>query len=838
MNRFTQKAQNTLNRSLTAAREMGHTYIGSEHLLYALACEEDSAASKVLEKYGVTPENVRSLIEEMAGTGSPSYVTATDMTPRTKKIIEGSAYESMRYGQGYIGTEHLLLALLNESDCVAVRMLGELGADPSAIKNDIVDFLGEIGGASGVSADDAPKGGKSGKKSDIKGAPTLSNYGRDLTAMAKEGKIDPIIGRDKETERVIQILSRRTKNNPCLIGEPGVGKTTVVEGLAQKIVDGSVPETLKDKTIVALDIPSMIAGAKYRGEFEERMKSVMDEVQKNPNIILFIDEIHTIIGAGAAEGAVDAANILKPALARGEMQVIGATTISEYRAHIEKDAALERRFQSVMVNEPTAEESVQILMGLRDKYEAHHKLKITDEAIEAAVSLSKRYITDRFLPDKAIDLVDEAASRIRISAFTSPESLKDMEEELKTISHDKEEAISAQNFERAARLRDDEKKLREEYEEKKSEWQRDNNNASHAVTANDIADVVTQWTGIPVSKLMEGESEKLLNLEKILRERVIGQDKAIEVISKAIRRGRMGLKNPNRPIGSFIFVGPTGVGKTELTKALADVMFGDPNAMIRLDMSEYMEKHSVSKLIGSPPGYVGYDEGGQLTEKIRRHPYSVVLFDEIEKAHPDVFNIMLQVLEDGVLTDSQGRKVDFKNTIIIMTSNAGASALTDNRAKLGFSEPEKSEAAEDERKKTEEIIMNALKATFRPEFLNRVDDIVIFNKLSHEDICKIAELMLNEVKKRVSDVGIELDFDPSVAELVAKEGFDPVYGARPLRRAIVHMVEDTFSGEMLEGRVKAGDKVTAKADGDKVVFVNNTPHEEKSGDKSAEEKSE
>ena len=838
MNRFTQKAQNTLNRSLTAAREMGHTYIGSEHLLYALACEEDSAASKVLEKYGVTPENVRSLIEEMAGTGSPSYVTASDMTPRTKKIIEGSAYESMRYGQGYIGTEHLLLALLNESDCVAVRMLGELGADPSAIKNDIVDFLGEVGGASGGSADDAPKSGKSGKKSDIKGAPTLSNYGRDLTAMAKEGKIDPIIGRDKETERVIQILSRRTKNNPCLIGEPGVGKTAVVEGLAQKIVDGSVPETLKDKIIVALDIPSMIAGAKYRGEFEERMKSVMDEVQKNPNIILFIDEIHTIIGAGAAEGAVDAANILKPALARGEMQVIGATTISEYRSHIEKDAALERRFQSVMVNEPTAEESVQILMGLRDKYEAHHKLKITDEAIEAAVSLSKRYITDRFLPDKAIDLVDEAASRIRISAFTSPESLKDMEEELKTISHDKEEAISAQNFERAARLRDDEKKLREEYEEKKSEWQRDNNNASHAVTANDIADVVTQWTGIPVSKLMEGESEKLLNLEKILKERVIGQDKAIEVISKAIRRGRMGLKNPNRPIGSFIFVGPTGVGKTELTKALADVMFGDPNAMIRLDMSEYMEKHSVSKLIGSPPGYVGYDEGGQLTEKIRRHPYSVVLFDEIEKAHPDVFNIMLQVLEDGVLTDSQGRKVDFKNTIIIMTSNAGASALTDNRAKLGFSEPEKSEAAEDERKKTEEIIMNALKATFRPEFLNRVDDIVIFNKLSHEDICKIAELMLGEVKKRVSDVGIELDFDPSVAELVAKEGFDPVYGARPLRRAIVHMVEDTFSGEMLEGRVKAGDKVTAKADGDKVVFVNNTPHEEKSEDKSAGEKSE
>ncbi|MBQ8208876.1 MAG: ATP-dependent Clp protease ATP-binding subunit [Clostridia bacterium] len=819
LNRFTQKAQNTLNRSLSAAREMGHTYIGSEHLLLALISEKDSAAAKLMEKFGATPEKIRDLIIEMTGTGSPSYVTSADMTPRTKKIIESSAYESMRYGQGYIGTEHLLLALLGESDCVAVKILAEIGVGIEELKNNIIEFLGEMNGDNRPireeSMGNSPRAQKERKKSDIKGAPTLSNYGRDLTALAREGKIDPIIGRDKETERVIQILSRRTKNNPCLIGEPGVGKTAVVEGLAQKIVDGNVPETLKDKTIVALDIPSMIAGAKYRGEFEERLKGVMGEVAKNPAIILFIDEIHTIIGAGAAEGAVDAANIIKPALARGEMQVIGATTISEYRGHIEKDAALERRFQSVMVNEPTAEESILILKGLRDKYEAHHKLKITDEAIEASVTLSKRYIPDRFLPDKAIDLIDEAASRIRISAFTSPPDLKDAEEKLKAISHEKEEAIGAQNFERAAKLRDEEKKLRKEYENKRSEWQKNNDTHSHAVEESDIADIVTQWTGIPVSRLMEEESDKLMKLEEILRGKVIGQDRAIESISKAIRRGRIGLKNPNRPIGSFIFIGPTGVGKTELTKALADVMFGDPNAMVRLDMSEYMEKHSVSKLIGSPPGYVGFEEGGQLTEKIRRKPYSVVLFDEIEKAHPDVFNIMLQVLEDGILTDSQGRKVDFKNTIIIMTSNAGASNTQSSARQLGFVT---SDAGENEKKQQDETIMNALKATFRPEFLNRVDDIIIFSKLTHENICKIAELMLGEVAKRVKDIGIELTFDNSVTEVVAKEGFDPVYGARPLRRAIVRMVEDTFSTEMLEGKIKAGDTVIAKAEDGKIVF--------------------
>lgn len=822
MNRFTQKAQHTLNRSLEMARELGHTYIGSEHILLALSAETDSVASKLLEKYGVTPDSIRDSIIEMTGTGTPGYVSSLDMTPRTKKIIESSSYESMRHGQGYIGTEHLLLALLGESDCVAVKILIELGVGVDELKGSIEEFLGEMNGGSRQSSDESrgreTSHSKESKKSNIKGAPNLSNYGRDLTALAREGKIDPIIGRDKETERVIQILSRRTKNNPCLIGEPGVGKTAVVEGLAQKIVDGNVPETLKGKTIVALDISSMIAGAKYRGEFEERLKGVMSEVAKDPSIILFIDEIHTIIGAGAAEGAVDAANIIKPALARGEMQVVGATTISEYRAHIEKDAALERRFQSVMVNEPTAEESVLILKGLRDKYEAHHKLKITDEAIEAAVTLSKRYIPDRFLPDKAIDLIDEAASRIRISTFTSPPDLKDAEEKLKSLSHDKEEAIGSQDFERAAKLRDEEKKLRAEYDEKKNEWEKSNDRSGHAVTESDIADIVTQWTGIPVSRLMEEESDKLMKLEELLKSKVIGQDRAIEAISKAIRRGRIGLKNPNRPIGSFIFIGPTGVGKTELTKALADVMFGDPGAMVRLDMSEYMEKHSVSKLIGSPPGYVGFEEGGQLTEKIRRKPYSVVLFDEIEKAHPDVFNIMLQVLEDGILTDSQGRKVDFKNTIIIMTSNAGASSLQNTSRPLGFVT---SDAGEDEKKQQDESIMNALKATFRPEFLNRVDDIIIFSKLTHKNICRIAELMLGEVTKRVKDIGIELGFDSSVTELVAKEGFDPVYGARPLRRAIVRMVEDTFSTEMLEGKIKAGDKIYAKAENDKIVFEKN-----------------
>ena len=813
-NRFTAKAQNVLNNALRIAAALGHTYIGSEHLLLSLAAEGEGVAAKLLAARGVTPDDIQRVLVETAGQGTMSHVTPTDMTPRTKRILEASAAESEKCGQNYIGTEHLLLALLSERDSVAVQILEELGISADDLKNDVIAFLNDSPSA-GKRERGARENGEA--KGVLAKTPSLANYGRDLTEMARTGKLDPIIGRDTETERVIQILSRRQKNNPCLIGEPGVGKTAVVEGLAEKIVNGSVPETLKNKSIVTLDVAGMIAGAKYRGEFEERLKSIMEEVRKNPDIILFIDEIHTIVGAGAAEGAVDAANILKPALARGEMQVIGATTIAEYRAHIEKDAALERRFQSVMVGEPTPEESVAILKGLRDKYEAHHKLKISDEAIEAAVNLSKRYIADRFLPDKAIDLVDEAASKLRISAHTSPEGLKETEQRIATLKREKEEAISAQDFEKAAKLRDEEKNAEEAYQKAKTEWENEVKGQALTVTATDIADVVTQWTGIPVSRLMEEESERLLHLEELLGKRVIGQDAAVSAVAKAIRRGRMGLKDPKRPIGSFIFLGPTGVGKTELTKALAELLFGDPNAMIRLDMSEYMEKHSVSKLIGSPPGYVGYEEGGQLTEKIRRRPYSVVLFDEIEKAHPDVFNILLQVLEDGVLTDSQGRKVDFKNTILIMTSNVGASALTGPaKGTLGFSEKPEEENTE---KVAHDRVMEALKATFRPEFLNRIDDIIIFNRLTEEDIKKIAHLMLSEVGARIHDLGIEITFDDSVAALMAKEGFDAVYGARPLRRAIVRLVEDPFSGEMLEGRIKAGDKVNAVEKDGKVEFL-------------------
>ena len=812
MNRFTEKAQNTLNNALRFARELGHTYIGSEHLLLSLAAETDSVSAKMLAEHGITPEAVKEKVEEIAGVGSESEVSPADMTPRTRKIIEGAAVLSMRFGQNYIGTEHLLLSLLSERDCVGVKILETLGLSADELSEQLSAFLGQARNA----GDDAEKAPGRGGKNAVPDAPTLSGYGRDLTAMAKAGKLDPVIGREQETERVIQILSRRTKNNPCLIGEPGVGKTAVVEGLAQRIADGAVPETLRDKTVVSLDLSGMIAGAKYRGEFEERLKNVMAEVAKNPNIILFIDEIHTIVGAGAAEGAVDAANIIKPALSRGEMQLIGATTIAEYRKHIEKDAALERRFQAVMVGEPSAEESLLILRGLREKYEAHHKLKISDEALRAAVDLSKRYIADRYLPDKAIDLVDEAASRKRLSAHTTPPDLKESEQKLKSLEHEKEEAITAQNFEAAARLRDEEKKLRADYDKAKADWKASLSGDELTVTETDIADVVTQWTGIPVSRLLEEEGERLLHLEDLLKKRVVGQDEAVSAVARAIRRGRMGLKDPKRPIGSFIFLGPTGVGKTELTKALAELLFGDPGAMIRVDMSEYMEKHSVAKLIGSPPGYVGFEEGGQLTEKIRRKPYSVVLFDEIEKAHPDVFNILLQVLDDGVLTDSQGRRVDFKNTIIIMTSNVGASALTAKSVgSFGFTQ---NEGVAEDKKATDEKVMEALKATFRPEFLNRIDDIIIFNKLTKENILTIAGMMLREVGDRAHELGIDLSFDDSVAELVAKAGFDPVYGARPLRRAVVRLVEDALSGAMLEGKVKAGDSVTAHAVDGNVVF--------------------
>ncbi|MBR6514374.1 MAG: ATP-dependent Clp protease ATP-binding subunit [Clostridia bacterium] len=813
-NRFTKGAQNVLNKSLYFARELGHTYIGSEHLLLAISSELDCAAAKLLSELSVNFENVKRITVQISGSGGKSSVTPNDMTPRTKRIIENSSYEAMRHGQGYIGTEHLLLALINESDCVGVQILQTLGVDINRLHLDVISFLGAES-----EDDDIPIAGTKNKKQDkkasseLKSCPTLSQYGRDLTEMAKQGKIDPIIGRDSEMDRIIQILSRRTKNNPCLIGEPGVGKTAVVEGLAKRIADGNVPELLSDKIIVTLDLAGMIAGAKYRGEFEERLKGIMEEVRKDKRIILFVDEIHIIVGAGAAEGAVDAANIIKPALSRGDMQMIGATTLSEYRKHIEKDSALERRFQPVTVGEPTVEEAIIILKGLRDKYESHHKVRITDEAIEASVKLSVRYIADRYLPDKAIDLIDEAASKLRIGAVTPPAFIKELEAKQKKLSLEKEAAIKKQDFELAARLRDDERSVAEEYSKAKKEWDSTKSENSLSVGEEEINDIVAHWTGIPVKKLAQEESERLKNLDKILHQRIIGQEEAVDAVSRAIRRGRIGLKDPKRPMGSFIFLGPTGVGKTELTKALAEVLFGDDNAMIRIDMSEYMEKHSVSKLIGSPPGYVGHEEGGQLTERIRRKPYSVVLFDEIEKAHPDVFNILLQILDDGMLTDSQGRRVDFKNTIIIMTSNVGASGMTEKTSTLGFGE-----RASDEGSAKRERVMSALRATFRPEFLNRIDEIIVFNKLKEEEIKEIARLMLDNLVKRIADIGIDIEFDTSAVELVCKKGFDPVYGARPIRREIQRSCEDAFTEAMLDGSISVGDRITAKAADGRVVF--------------------
>lgn len=817
-NRFTKAASDVLNNAMSNARTLGHTYIGTEHILLGLLSVENGVASKLLTNRGVTLEKTRELVSEIAGTGEPSDVGPGDMTPRTKRLIEIAARESMRLGQNYIGTEHILLAMLNEPDCVGIKLLSLQNVTTSDIAEDLTAFFREsasgAGGEESASAFSGERPGASGKE----GGAMLSQYGRDLTALAREGKLDPVIGRETETERVVQILSRRTKNNPCLIGEPGVGKTAVVEGLAQRIADGSVPETLTDKKIITLDIPGMIAGAKYRGEFEERMKGVMNEVMKDKSIILFIDEIHTIIGAGAAEGAVDAANILKPALARGDMQVIGATTINEYRKHIEKDAALERRFQSVMVGEPSPEEAELILKGLRDKYEAHHKVKITDEAIEAAVKYSVRYIGDRYLPDKAIDLIDEAASKLRISSYTAPDSIKELENKLKQISSEKEEAIGSQEFERAAKLRDEEKKLRDEIEKAKTEWKEGNNRDNLTIGESEIAEVVTEWTGIPVKSLTEDEGTRLMHLEEELHKRIVGQSEAVNAVSRAIRRSRVGLKDPRRPMGSFIFLGPTGVGKTELCKALAEILFGDENAMIRVDMSEYMEKHSVSKMIGSPPGYVGFDEGGQLTEKIRRHPYSVVLFDEIEKAHPDVFNILLQILEDGILTDAQGRRVDFKNSIIIMTSNVGASGLIQKASALGFGgdDTPKSEDA-----RIHERVMASLRETFKPEFLNRIDEIIVFSKLSDDEIKEIASLMLKSVEKRLDSMNISISFDDDVIALLAREGTDPVYGARPMRREIQRRIEDALSTEILDGKIAAGDSVQCRLDGDNILFEKN-----------------
>ncbi len=793
-NGFTEKANKAINLSIESAMEFGHTYIGSEHLLLGLLREGSGVAAIVLEAKNITMEAVEKLLERTVGKGNPTHLTPDDMTPRAKKIIEISIGSARETGSNYIGTEHILLGIIDEGDNYANRFLSELGTDIKELRTDILAACGN--GQQQFSNKPAEKPRQKNHKT-----PTLDQFGRDLTEEASQGKLDPVIGRSSEIERVIQILTRRTKNNPCLIGEPGVGKTAVVEGLAIKISAGEVPEILKDKRVVTLDLTGMVAGTKYRGDFEERIKSAIDEVKKSGNVILFIDELHTIIGAGSAEGSTDAANILKPSLARGDMQVVGATTLNEFRKHIEKDAALERRFQPVMVGEPTEEEAILILKGLRDRYEAHHKVKITDASLEAAVKLSSRYIADRFLPDKAIDLIDEAASRVRLRAFTAPPDIKELEDEIKRISEEKSSAINAQDFERAAKIRDTEKELTEKLRAQKDEWQMNNEHISGEVTPDEVAHIVSGWTGIPVVQLTEEESKRLLRMEEILHNRIVGQNEAVTAVSKAIRRGRVGLKDPKRPIGSFIFLGPTGVGKTELCKSLAEAMFGDENATIRFDMSEYMEKHTVSRLIGSPPGYVGYDEGGQLTERVRRKPYSVVLFDEVEKAHPDVFNILLQILEDGILTDSQGRKVDFKNTVIIMTSNVGARLITERKS-LGFGE-----SNEPTNENMKDDVLSELRKEFRPEFLNRIDDIIVFHQLREEDIKEIARRMLKTLASRVKTMDIDIEFDEEAIKLIADAGFDPIYGARPLRRAIQSKIEDRLSEEMLEGNIKAGGTV-------------------------------
>lgn len=805
---FTEKANKALNLAIESAEEMRHNYVGTEHILYGLVKEGSGVAATALNECGVTEDALREKLESINGTMSLVELTPDDFTPRTKRVLRAAVIISSKTGYTYVGTEHLLLAILSESDSYAVAFLEELGVSVERLAQAVSKGMqgGAEEGFGGFENESAPNGSQ-------KGGSALDKFGRDLTQAAKNGEIDPVIGREKEIQRVIQILSRRTKNNPVLIGEPGVGKTAVAEGLALEIAKGNVPEILKDKRVVSLDLTGMVAGAKYRGDFEERIKAAIDEVKKSKNTILFIDELHTIVGAGAAEGSADAANILKPSLARGDFQVIGATTLNEYRKYIEKDAALERRFQPVKVGEPTPEQAVQILKGLRDSYEAHHKVKITDEAINAAVTLSSRYIADRYLPDKAIDLIDEGASKVRLASLTSPDNVKELEDEIADYEKEKASAINEQDFERAARLRDEQKELQTKLDDAKKKWQEQQKGNSGEVTAEDIAKIVSEWTGIPVVQLTKEESERLLNMENVLHERVIGQSEAVTAIAKAIRRGRVGLKDPKRPVGSFIFLGPTGVGKTELCKALAEAMFGDENAMLRLDMSEYMEKHTVSKLIGSPPGYVGFEEGGQLTEKVRRKPYSVVLFDEIEKAHPDVFNMLLQILEDGRLTDSQGRTVDFKNTIIIMTSNVGARLITEKQSSLGFNS-ENENAEESEKKDIKELVTGELRKVFRPEFLNRVDDIIVFNKLNKDEIKQIAVKMLKTLENRLDKMNIKISFTDNAVSKIADKGFDENYGARPLRRAIQNEIEDPLSEQMLEGKVKNGAVVTCDfADG-------------------------
>ena len=797
--KYTKKAFDVLQRAKEAAAKLGNEYIGTEHILLGLTLVQQSVAAKALEGQNVTYHQVMERICEMQGEKQKFYLPL-DMTPRAKRVVERSKQEAVRLGANYVGTEHILLALLREPDTLAITLLEDLGVDIQTLYEDIMLLLGES---------EAQPAGVQGMherpKEEISETETLDKFSRDMTALAKQGKFDPIVGREQEIERIIRILSRRTKNNPCLMGDPGVGKTAIVEGLAQKISDGNVPDTLRHKRILSLDLSAMVAGSKYRGEFEERMKKALEDVKAAGNIILFIDEIHTVIGAGAAEGAIDASNILKPALARGEIQLIGATTLEEYRKHIEKDAAFERRFQPVRVEEPTEAVAVQMLTALKDPYEMHHRVRISDEAIAAAVRLSARYVTERFLPDKAIDLIDEAASCLRLSAYTAPTSIKELEARIAELEQEKETAIKTEEFEQAAEIKKLQDGLRTSLKAAKRAWESTHDSGEIVVTADNVAEIVSRWTVIPVQSMQEEESQRLLHLEEVLHKRVIGQDEAVKALAKAVRRGRVGLKDPNRPIGSFLFLGPTGVGKTELSKALAEALFGDENAMVRIDMSEYMEKHSVSRMVGSPPGYVGYEEGGQLSEKVRRNPYSVVLFDEIEKASPEVFNILLQVLDDGHITDGQGRKVDFKNTVIIMTSNAGARSIAAPK-RLGFTSVETPEQSYEMMKKG---VMDEIKNIFKPEFLNRIDDIIVFHPLEKEEITRIVRLLTDVMAKRVKEnMNITVSFTKKAIEKIAEEGYDKAYGARPLRRAIQSKIEDAFAEEYLLGNIKAGDKVS------------------------------
>ncbi|MGB3291445.1 MAG: ATP-dependent Clp protease ATP-binding subunit [Phormidesmis sp.] len=816
--RFTEKAIKVIMLAQEEARRLGHNFVGTEQILLGLIGEGTGVAAKVLKSMGVNLKDARIEVEKIIGRGSGFVAVEIPFTPRAKRVLELSLEEARQLGHNYIGTEHLLLGLIREGEGVAARVLENLGVDLSKVRTQVIRMLGETAEVSGGSS-------SQGRTK----TPTLDEFGSNLTQMAADGKLDPVVGRQKEIERVIQILGRRTKNNPVLIGEPGVGKTAIAEGLAQRIGNGDIPDILEDKRVVTLDIGLLVAGTKYRGEFEERLKKIMDEIRAASNVILVIDEVHTLIGAGAAEGAIDAANILKPALARGELQCIGATTLDEYRKHIERDAALERRFQPVMVGEPSVEETIEILHGLRDRYEQHHKLKILDESLEAAAKLSDRYIADRFLPDKAIDLIDEAGSRVRLLNSQLPPAAKELDKELRQVLKDKDNAVRSQDFDKAGELRDREMEIKSEIraiaQNKKTEDEENPKEASPEVTEEDIAHIVASWTGVPVQKLTESETEKLLHMEDVLHQRLIGQDEAVRAISKAIRRARVGLKNPNRPIASFVFSGPTGVGKTELAKSLAAYFFGAEEAMIRLDMSEFMERHTVSKLIGSPPGYVGYNEGGQLTEAVRRRPYTVVLFDEIEKAHPDVFNMLLQILEDGRLTDAKGRTVDFKNTLLILTSNIGSKVIEKGGGGLGFEL--EADQAESQYNRIRSLVNEELKQYFRPEFLNRLDEIIVFRQLTKDEVKEISVILLKEVFGRLEEQGITLEVTEKFKDRLVEEGYNPSYGARPLRRAIMRLLEDSLAEEILSGRIKDGSTAVVDIGEDNKVVVTSSVTEEK-----------